>query len=144
MDVIFDSGSELCRDFRDWCGQQPAFVELRFIAADSPRAADLLPASAAAGQSEELTVVADEGTTHSGDSAWLMCLFALREYRSWAGRLAHPSLAPLVRQAIRRFIDSPQLISAWASLPDPQLVTLLREPRRPASSSCVDEWALWA
>ncbi len=144
MDVIFDSGSDLCGDFREWCGQQPALIELRLVAADSPQAAGLLPTSRAFDGGEELTVLANERAVYTGDSAWLMCLFALRDYRDWAVRLAHPSLAPLVRQAVRMFMESPQSISEWAILTDPQLVALLRGSRKLSSSERANEWALWA
>ena len=44
-------------------------------------------------------VVSDEGAVYRDGSAWIMCLFALEEYRDWANRLAHPLLRPLARQA---------------------------------------------
>ena len=47
----------------------------------------------------ELVVVDDSGGVYRNGSAWIMCLYALREYREWSLRLATPALFPLARQA---------------------------------------------
>jgi hypothetical protein len=48
---------------------------------------------------EELLVVDDQGGIYHEGDAWLMCLWALAEYRLWAARLSSPVLLPLARQA---------------------------------------------
>jgi len=42
-------------------------------------------------------VISDEGAVYRGAHAWVMCLWALENYRAHAQRLAHPVLLPLAR-----------------------------------------------
>jgi hypothetical protein len=75
-------------------GLQPAFVELDFVPYDS------------AGEryreipwlGEELVVVSDDGSVWAGPAAFLICMWALRDWREWACRLSTPALAPLARR----------------------------------------------
>ena len=46
---------------------------------------------------DDLVVVADSGEVWAGDSAWLMVLWALADYRQWSYRLASPMLLPTAR-----------------------------------------------
>jgi len=48
---------------------------------------------------KEIMVVSDTGEFWQGGPAWVMCLWALREYREWSQRLAHPLLLPMARRA---------------------------------------------
>jgi hypothetical protein len=48
----------------------------------------------------ELTVVTERGAVYCGSKAWLMCLWALGEYRAWSLRLASPELLPTAKQVI--------------------------------------------
>jgi hypothetical protein len=71
-----------------------------FIASGSPQAVNLFPALQKPDQSaEELLVIDDQGGVYSNDDAWLMCLWALEDYREWAARLsASPTLKGMARQ----------------------------------------------
>src|SRR5947209_8036605 len=60
---------------------EPALIPLLPLAAQSPEAARLFPGHA---PGAELAVVSDEGAVWLGDHAWIMCLYALRNYRDWA------------------------------------------------------------
>jgi hypothetical protein len=42
-----------------------------------------------------------------------MCLWALREYREWSQRLAHPALLPLARRACELVSENRHKISRW-------------------------------
>jgi hypothetical protein len=43
------------------------------------------------------SVIADTGEIWEGDSAWIIVLWALRDYRQWSKRLASPSMLPMAR-----------------------------------------------
>lgn len=45
-------------------------------------------------------VLADDGAWWQGDATWLTCLWATRQYRPWAHRLASPALRPLLRRIV--------------------------------------------
>ena len=44
-------------------------------------------------------MISDSGEVWFGDRAWIIVLWALREYRDWSAKLASPLLLPVARQA---------------------------------------------
>lgn len=98
--VLYDPRCGLCRLARQWAAGQPSFVPLVFIPAGSDEANRRFPGLSQPGRTpDELTVVSDEGHVYKDDSAWILCLYALEDYREWSLRLARPALRPLARQA---------------------------------------------
>jgi predicted DCC family thiol-disulfide oxidoreductase YuxK len=91
LTVVYDAGCELCRRCRDWLATQPTFVPVRLVPAHDASVAGL-PVG------EELVVLADTGEAWVGPQAFVMCLWATREYRSWSYRLSGPAFAPLARR----------------------------------------------
>jgi len=95
--VLYDGDCELCRRCRRWLEGQPTYVELRFLPAGSPEAADRLqPLRPWLGQ--ELVVVSERGEVWIGAAAFLTCLWATREYRVWSYRLSGSRFAPLAER----------------------------------------------
>jgi len=45
--------------------------------------------------------------------AWVMCFYALRDYRPLAFRLAHPTLMPLARRAYQAIANNRMRLSHW-------------------------------
>lgn len=100
LTVLYDAACGLCSRTRTWLLEQPRFLELELLDAASAEARERFPGLAAgAAGPEELVVVADTGEVWRGGSAWIMCLYALREYREWALTLADPTLKPLATRA---------------------------------------------
>lgn len=99
--VLYDPHCRLCLRARYWLKDQPQFVPLRFVGAGTDRAREILPDLDPASTLRELTVVGSDGAVYRGAKAWLVCLWALRKYRSWAMTLGSPELLP----AARRFIN---------------------------------------
>lgn len=96
--VLYDAECGLCRRCRDWLRRQPAYIELKFVAFQSPEAEFRLPGIGAMKPDEQLLVVSDTGEVYKGAYAWVMCLYALRDYREWSQRLASPALLPWARR----------------------------------------------
>jgi predicted DCC family thiol-disulfide oxidoreductase YuxK len=86
--VYYDSRCGLCLAMRDWIGRQRQLVPV-----------ECRPKSPEMG---ELVVVADTGEVWAGNTAWLMVLWALVEYRDWSYRLADPLLLPTARTFFAR------------------------------------------
>jgi predicted DCC family thiol-disulfide oxidoreductase YuxK len=95
LTVIYDPRCGLCTQIKAWLVRQPAYVALRLLAAGSAEARERFPMIPVG----DLAVVSDSGQVWRGDNAWIVCLWALCEYREWAARLASPVLRPLARQA---------------------------------------------
>jgi predicted DCC family thiol-disulfide oxidoreductase YuxK len=115
LTVFYDARCGLCCAVRSWLSRQPQLIPLdcRPKSArgrgerpfDSLRSLRVVPSEVdgreqgekPAMDADELVVVADSGEVWSGDSAWLMVLWALTEYRQWSYRLASPLLLPTAR-----------------------------------------------
>lgn len=111
--ILYDSQCELCRRCRVWLGRQPAFVPLVFVPLQSPEAACRFPALSELHAEEEIVVIDDAGAVWQGGAAWVMCLWALQEYREWSQRLAHPALLSLARRLCEVVSANRYKISHW-------------------------------
>lgn len=138
MDVLFDGQCAFCRRCAAWLQGQKQFVELSCIARQSitaqVRYANLL---STAGK-DDLLVVADSGAVYRGESAYLMCLWALKAYRPWAARLASPLLRPLVREFFRMLSRHRGRLSTWWAMADEREI---RARLAPSARACGDRCA---
>jgi predicted DCC family thiol-disulfide oxidoreductase YuxK len=116
--VLFDQECALCRRCCLWLGRQQALIELHFIPLQSPDLGHRFPGVEKLNLSERLVVVSDEGAVYQGQYAWIMCLYALRDYRVWSQHLAHPALLPLARH-ICELVSRNRLTMSGLFLKDP-------------------------
>ena len=131
--VLYDERCGLCRWARQWALNQPAYIPLMFIPAGSDQAKGLFPGLDQGREPEELLAIGDGGEVYRNDSAWIMCLFALQDYREWANRLASPALRPLARQAFAFVSKRRGSISHWVGLADDTAIsTTLKTIELPA------------
>jgi predicted DCC family thiol-disulfide oxidoreductase YuxK len=123
--VLYDKECGLCRRLRAWLALKPTFVPFTFIPLQSPDLSLRFPGIEAFRPEEQLVVISDQGDLWRGESAWITVLWALREYRSWALRLAQPALRPLARKACALVSENRKGLSRWlpgASVPEMQTV----------------------
>lgn len=100
LTVLYDSDCALCRGAREWLEGQPKLVPLEFVAAGSEQARSRFPGLAPEDTLREVTVVGTGGEVYRGAKAWVMCLWALREYRLMALRLSAPEMMPVARRVV--------------------------------------------
>jgi hypothetical protein len=102
---------------------------MEFVAANSPRACQLFPSLSRLGtRPAELIVVDDLGGVYREDHAWIMCLFALAEYRGLSFRLGSPTLLPLARKAFSFLSKRRAALSELLGMPsDRQIAIRLQE-----------------
>ena len=113
LHVLYDAECALCSRCRHWLERQPAFVELRFLPLGSWQTQCRFPGIAQFHPAKELLVVSDEGAVYQGPHAWIMCLWALREYREWSQRLASPALLPFARRMCELVSGNRLTLSRW-------------------------------
>jgi predicted DCC family thiol-disulfide oxidoreductase YuxK len=111
--ILFDEECPLCARCRHWLERQPAFVELHFIPLQSPTIPFRFPGMEKFDLRAQLVVVSDEGAVYQGPGAWIMCLYALREYREWSQRLAHPMLLPMARRVCELVSENRLSLPRW-------------------------------
>jgi predicted DCC family thiol-disulfide oxidoreductase YuxK len=96
LTVLFDPRCALCQRCRAWMLGQASYLPLTFLACTSDEAhrrfGDI------PWLSDELIVVGDGGEVWVGPAAFLICLWALVDWRDWSFRLAAPAFAPLAER----------------------------------------------
>ena len=100
LTVLFDQDCALCRRARVWMGRQATLLPLQFVPAGSVAARRLFPALDHEATLEDLTVVGDRGEIYRGAKAWLLCLWALRDYREMAIRWSEPGRMEYARRFV--------------------------------------------
>ncbi len=117
LTVLYDGACALCVRCADFLAESRTLVPLELLACQSPSARERFGAVPWLG--EELVCVSDEGDVWIGPAAFLVCMWALTDYREWSFRLSGPTLAPL---AERFFVA----ISSRRA----RIASLLRKPPR--------------
>jgi predicted DCC family thiol-disulfide oxidoreductase YuxK len=114
LTVVYDQECGLCSRLGGWLLEQPKWIGIHLVPSHS--AGKLYPELAARIARQELVVISDEGGVYLGDHSWLMCLYALKNYRQWARRLSGPALLPLARNAFAILSANRRQVSNWLGL----------------------------
>src|SRR5688500_8276810 len=94
LTVLYDEHCGVCREARAWLEKQPKLVPLEFVAAGSPLARSRFPALNVVDTLNRLTVVADERAVYRSTRAWLIVLWALRDWRERSFTFAWAPVRP--------------------------------------------------
>jgi predicted DCC family thiol-disulfide oxidoreductase YuxK len=100
LTVLYDPACRLCAFVRDWLARQRQLVKLDLVPVGSPEAMRRFPGLDQAAATREITVVGDSGQLYRGDSAWVVCLWALADHRALSHTLATPAGRKLARAAV--------------------------------------------
>ena len=111
--VLYDGDCHFCRRCRHWLAEQPTYLEMVFVVAESAEAHCRFPGIERYEATNELTVISDEGAVYQGPSAFIMCLYALVDFREWSLRLARPALLPFARQMFEIISNNRAGFSKW-------------------------------
>lgn len=112
MTIVYDPKCEFCVRCRWWLARQHSYVELEFIPRVVPELARRFPElELSEDRVAELIVISDDGLVYREESAWIMCLWALTDYREWALRLATPALIPFASAFFKQISKRRHVIS---------------------------------
>jgi predicted DCC family thiol-disulfide oxidoreductase YuxK len=100
LTVLYDARCAFCRHAHLWLEKQPKYVSMTFVAAGSEEARRRFPDLDHGSTLEELTVVGWRGEVYREAKAWIMCLWALKRYRSAALRFSTPERMPMARRFV--------------------------------------------
>lgn len=114
--VLYDPQCDLCERLKDWLLVQRSWLGLCMVPAGSEKAKTMFPDLDKLATCNDLVVISDTGDVYLNNSAWIMALYALEDYRDWACRLAHPLLMPFARQAFATISHNRHAISRWLRL----------------------------
>jgi len=118
--VLYDSRCELCQRLKNWLLGQRQWIPLALIAAGSPKAQQLFPDLPKIATNDDLVVISDEGNVYLNNNAWIMALYSLTDYQTWAYRLSHPLLLPLARHAFDTLSKNRHALSRMLTLASPE------------------------
>ena len=93
LTVWFDADCSFCTRAAAWLRAQPKFVPLRCVAAQAASTSGCPLGTKAL--LEKITVTADDGAVWRGSNAWIVVLWALRDWRAMSLRFARPAWRPL-------------------------------------------------
>jgi len=114
--VLYDTSCGLCSTIVQWMSNQSASCDFRFVGAGSDEARRLFPEMPNPARPQELVVISDDGSVYRGESAYIMCLYALDAYRTLAMRLARPSFRPLARRVLTMLSSNRMRLSDFLGL----------------------------
>jgi len=103
LTVLYDADCNFCRRCVRWLRSQRKFLRMEFTPIRSAEARLGFPGEE---RSAELTVIDDDGGVYYGPRAYIMCLYALREYRALSLRLASRALWPRARKAFEMITNN--------------------------------------
>src|SRR5262245_37284628 len=115
LTVLHDERCALCIRCRDWMLAQDAFVPIEFVGAHSLHAKQRFGAIPWLG--DELVVVGDGGQVWAGPAAFLICLWALVDYREWSYRLAGDTFSGVAVRFFATLSKKRKWIAAWLKHP---------------------------
>jgi predicted DCC family thiol-disulfide oxidoreductase YuxK len=111
LTVLFDPTCKLCQRCRVWMLGQASYVPLVFLACSEAEAR--LRYGGIPWLGNELVVVGDDGEVWAGPAAFLVCLWALVDWREWSFRLAAPAFAALVERFFIALSSRRRTLSAF-------------------------------
>ena len=131
LTVLYDATCAMCRQCREFLSRQPAWIPLDFVPLQTLDLETRFPGISAYHPEKEILVITDEGAVYQGGAAWIMCLYALREYREWSFRLASPALLPFARRAVAAISANRHFLSRFfpKTESDIAIIHALREDR---------------
>ncbi|MFL5321245.1 MAG: thiol-disulfide oxidoreductase DCC family protein [Myxococcaceae bacterium] len=126
--VLYDDSCGFCCRCAEWIRRQRSFVELICWPTDSPRTRGAFPDLRRTAEKQELICISDRGEVFRGSAAWLMVLWALKDYRGWARRLSSPALRPLARNLFEFVSTNRHKVSQWFGMqPEQYIAASLRD-----------------
>jgi predicted DCC family thiol-disulfide oxidoreductase YuxK len=111
LTVLYDASCALCLRCRSWLGEQRTLVPLRFVPCASEEARARYGSVPWLG--EELVVASDDGDVWAGPAAFLVCLWALEDWREWSYTLSGSALSPLAQRFFQALSSRRRSIAAF-------------------------------
>jgi predicted DCC family thiol-disulfide oxidoreductase YuxK len=98
--VFYDGECGLCSKARTRLAGMAQRVPLVFIPYQDPEVHRLFPGLAGLDPDGQIVAMSDTGEIYQGEGAWITILWALRDYRSLAVRLARPGWRRYAKSAV--------------------------------------------
>jgi predicted DCC family thiol-disulfide oxidoreductase YuxK len=111
LTVLYDATCSLCVRCAHFLSRSVRLVDMEIVSCQTEEARERFGGVPWLG--EELVVVSDEGEVWIGAAAFLMCLWALRDYREWSYRLSGPELSSVAQRFFMAISSNRRRIGAF-------------------------------
>jgi predicted DCC family thiol-disulfide oxidoreductase YuxK len=135
LTVLYDAECGFCCRCAKWLLTQRRHVRVECLPHGSPYVKELFPGLRELPKAE-LIVIDNHGGVYVGTNAWIMSLWALTEYRTWARRLASPALRPFAREAFEIVSMNRSLLSGILGLKSEAAVAQALRAAVPEGGRC--------
>jgi len=111
LTVLYDASCAMCLRCCAWLREQRPLVTMRFVPCGSEEARTRYASIPWLG--EELVVATDDGDVWAGPAAFIVCLWALEEWREWSYTLSASTLSPLVQRFLQALSSRRRTLAAF-------------------------------
>jgi hypothetical protein len=127
--VFYDAQDDFALRSYAWLVAQPPLWPLEFIPFQASERMARFQGIDDFRRRGPLLGVGDEGGVYAGPNAFIICLYALKDYQEWSYRLSAPMFLPLARRAFELLSTQGRKFSRQMErLDDPKLAWLLEYP----------------
>ncbi|MDX2225796.1 MAG: DCC1-like thiol-disulfide oxidoreductase family protein [Verrucomicrobiae bacterium] len=96
--ILYDGECGFCRTCRDWILLQPRFFEIEMLDRRDPDTKARFGDYTVPPYTDRMVVINNEDGVYYAEDAYIMILFALKNYRAWSVRISRQGVKPLARQ----------------------------------------------
>jgi predicted DCC family thiol-disulfide oxidoreductase YuxK len=115
LTVLYDASCPICVRCAHWLAQEPAYVAMELLPSSSEEA--LRRYGEVPWLGAELVVVSDGGEVWAGPAAFLVALWALRDYREWSYRLSGESFSRMAERFFVALSHRRKWLAGWLAHP---------------------------
>jgi predicted DCC family thiol-disulfide oxidoreductase YuxK len=115
LTVLYDVSCPICVRCAHWLAGEPSYVTLELLPSSSEDAIRRYGEVPWLGA--ELVVVGDGGEVWAGPAAFLVALWALRDYREWSYRLSGESFSTMAERFFVALSHRRKWLAGWLAHP---------------------------
>jgi len=114
--VLYDETCGFCCECARWLSRQEQLVPVVCIPRQAREVGEAFGELDRPGTRPELVVVDSDGGVYRDADAWVVTLWALKDFRGWAKRFARPGLKPFARSLFEFVSSNRQVVSRILAL----------------------------
>jgi predicted DCC family thiol-disulfide oxidoreductase YuxK len=115
LTILYDASCPICVRCAHWLAREPSYLPLELLSSSSEDA--LRRYGEVPWLGAELVVVSDSGEVWAGPAAFIVALWALRDYREWSYRLSGESFSKMAERFFVALSHRRKWLAGWLAHP---------------------------
>ena len=116
LTVLYDGECGLCTRLKQRLEDEPVWIELEFLALQSPLVLQRFPGIEAYEPTRHLVIISDTRHVYCAENAWIMILYATKAFRGLALQLSQPGMKSLAQEACAWVSGNRRGIDQWCGI----------------------------